>query len=105
IREALPWLHRQRLICEQDSLWKTMQGQSPDVCFRIAPSQAPLLLLLHELRQRLVLAELLMEAALFREESRGGHYRTDAPSRQPFWQRHSRQEIGKAIHTDAVAQS
>jgi L-aspartate oxidase len=105
IREALPGLHRQRLICEQDSLWKTMQGQSPDVCFRIAPSQAPLLLLLHELRQRLVLAELLMEAALFREESRGGHYRTDAPSRQPFWQRHSRQEIGKAIHTDAVAQS
>ncbi|MEB3325827.1 MAG: L-aspartate oxidase, partial [Cyanobacteriota bacterium] len=60
-------------------------------------------LLLHELRQRLVLAELLMEAALFREESRGGHFRTDAPARQPFWQRHSRQEIGKVIQTDPVA--
>lgn len=103
LHEALPELRRQRLICERDGLWRTMQGQSPDVCYRIDPSQASLLLLLHELRQRLVLAELLLEAALFREESRGGHYRTDAPSRQPFWQRHSRQELGKAIHTDAVA--
>jgi L-aspartate oxidase len=43
-----------------------------------------------------------MEAALFREESRGGHFRTDIPSKQPFWQRHSVQQIGKAIHTAAV---
>jgi L-aspartate oxidase len=57
---------------------------------------------LHELWQRLVLAELLMEAAQFREESRGGHFRTDVPARQPYWQRHSRQRIGKAIQTEAV---
>jgi L-aspartate oxidase len=42
-----------------------------------------------------------MEAALFREESRGGHFRTDAPARQPFWQRHSVQNRGEAIRTSA----
>jgi L-aspartate oxidase len=40
-----------------------------------------------------------MEAALFREESRGGHFRIDAPARQPFWQRHSVQQRGEAIRT------
>jgi L-aspartate oxidase len=40
-----------------------------------------------------------MGAALFREESRGGHFRIDAPARQPFWQRHSVQQRGDAIRT------
>ena len=66
------------------------------------PSQVTGFLLLHELHQRLVVAELLMEAALFRVESRGGHFRTDAPARQPFWERHSRQQKGRAIQTDGV---
>lgn len=104
IRVALSEVRRQRQIAEEDALWKTVQQQSPEVGFRIDAERASRLLVLHELRQRLVLAELLMEAALFREESRGGHFRTDAPARQPFWQRHSRQEISKAIHTNAVAQ-
>jgi L-aspartate oxidase len=58
--------------------------------------------MLQELWQRLVLAELLMEAALFREESRGGHFRTDMPARQPFWQLHSRQKFGKSIATEPI---
>jgi L-aspartate oxidase len=60
------------------------------------------LLGLQDLRQRLVLAELLIEAARFRQESRGGHFRTDAPAAQPFWRRHSVQEWGKEIRTRAV---
>jgi L-aspartate oxidase len=55
-----------------------------------------------DLRQRLVLAELLFEAALFRVESRGGHFREDAPAPQPFWQRHTLQERGRAIGTSAI---
>jgi len=55
-----------------------------------------------DLQHRLVLAELLIEAALFRCESRGGHHRTDAPASQPFWQRHTLQQIGRAIATGAV---
>ncbi|MFN7873646.1 MAG: hypothetical protein ACK5QQ_15860 [Cyanobacteriota bacterium] len=57
---------------------------------------------MQDLRQRLVLAELLCEAALFRDESRGGHFREDAPAPQPFWERHTIQERGRAIATSAI---
>jgi len=60
------------------------------------------LLAVQDLRQRLVLAELLCEAALFRNESRGGHFREDAPAPQSFWQRHTVQERGRAIATSAI---
>jgi L-aspartate oxidase len=59
-------------------------------------------LALQDLRQRLILAELLFEAALFRDESRGGHFREDAPAPQPFWQRHTVQGRGRAIATSAI---
>jgi len=57
---------------------------------------------LPELRQRLLLAQLLMEAALFRSESRGGHYRRDAAASQPFWRAHSLQQRGRSISTARV---
>ena len=57
----------------------------------------------HDLQQRLVVTQLLLEAALFRQESRGGHFRVDAPSAQPFWQRHTLQQRHQPIHTEAVA--
>ena len=56
----------------------------------------------HDLRQRLVLAELLLEAALFRQESRGGHFRLDAPLTQPFWCRHTLQQRCQQISTEPV---
>jgi L-aspartate oxidase len=57
----------------------------------------------HDLQQRLVVTQLLLEAALFRQESRGGHFRVDAPSAQPFWQRHTLQQRHLPIRTEAVA--
>ncbi len=35
-------------------------------------------------------ASLIALAALAREESRGGHYRTDFPSKSVFFEKHSR---------------
>lgn len=44
------------------------------------------------------LARLMAEAALWREESRGGHYREDFPQRDDkHWQAHSAQQAGQAI--------
>jgi len=44
------------------------------------------------------LARLMAEAALWREESRGGHYREDFPARDDsHWQTHSAQQVGQAI--------
>ena len=45
---------------------------------------------------------LLLEACLFRRESRGGHFRGDAPTPLPHWRHHSRQVRGRRIHTRSV---
>ncbi len=45
-----------------------------------------------------MLAKLMAEAALWREESRGGHYRTDFPKRDDEkWQVHSAQQVSQPI--------
>ena len=102
IRTALRWVQEERQSWEEDPLWRTVQRQPHEMCYQVDPAHLQRLLLVHELHQRLILAQLLMEAALFREESRGGHFRTDAPASQLFWQRHSRQEKNHGIQTDAV---
>jgi len=42
-----------------------------------------------ETRNLLDIAELILLSAAFREESRGGHYRSDFPDTQPHWQAHT----------------
>jgi len=42
----------------------------------------------YELNNMILNARLMTEAALFREESRGAHFRTDFPKPSPDWQRH-----------------
>ncbi|MFN9645412.1 MAG: L-aspartate oxidase [Cyanobacteriota bacterium] len=102
LRKALPSVRRQRQACEADPFWQEVRHLAPEISVRLDRGQVHSFLWLQELRQRLVLAELLMEAALFREESRGGHFRTDMPMAQPFWRCHSVQRKGTAIHTAPV---
>ena len=74
-------------------------------------SRGPLLLadgtrrdlnLLLDYRHRLLTSRLMLEACLFRQESRGGHFRSDAPVSLPQWQCHSRQNRTQGSHTRAV---
>ena len=65
------------------------------------PSRQELNLLL-DLIHRQRTSALLLEACLFRAESRGGHFRIDAPCSLPQWRRHSRQIRGQRIHTRQV---
>ena len=58
--------------------------------------------LLLDLRHRLLTSRLMLEACLFRRESRGGHFRTDAPATLPQWQCHSRLSQARGLHTRAV---
>ena len=58
--------------------------------------------LLLDLSNRQMASSLMLEACLFREESRGGHFRDDFPTSAPFWQCHTRQVKGKDIHTRPV---
>ncbi len=48
-------------------------------------------------RNFVTLARLVATAALWREESRGGHFRTDFPERSDVWQKHSIQQLGAEI--------
>ena len=53
-----------------------------------------------ELRNMHQVASLIAVAALAREESRGGHYRTDFPAKSPLFEKHSR--ITARLHTDVT---
>ena len=48
-------------------------------------------------RNFVTVAMLIAEAALWREESRGGHFRTDFPQRDDSWRVHSIQKSGATI--------
>lgn len=98
---ALSQVRRQRSALEQEPLLRACHDLEPGRQLDLLSGREDLLRL-QDLRQRLVLAELLMEAACFRRESRGGHFRTDAPASQPFWRRHTVQQRDRSIATRAV---
>ena len=102
---ALPQVHRERTGLEEHPAWRAVQGQHPGTVLTLEPGQESTLRLLQELHHRLVLAELLFTAALFREESRGGHFRTDAPASQPYWRRHTLQRQHHGIATGPVGEA
>ncbi|MEI7665339.1 MAG: L-aspartate oxidase [Synechococcaceae cyanobacterium ELA263] len=75
----------------------------PGQCLELSPPQLQALLSQQSLHQRLVLASLLIEAALFRTESRGGHFRTDAPASASYWRRHTQQRRDQRPRTVAIS--
>ena len=48
---------------------------------------APTTITAHELRNQVLLGQLMARAALARRESRGGHYRSDTPTTEAAWRR------------------
>jgi L-aspartate oxidase len=53
--------------------------------------------LLIDLKNRQITTITLLNACLFREESRGGHYRDDYPDKAKKWECHTRQQLGQKI--------
>ena len=58
--------------------------------------------LLLDLNHRQMTSLLMLEACLFRKESRGGHFRNDFPCPLPYWERHSIQKFGEEISTSTI---
>ena len=91
ITDQLQWLKDQPLLdCLEQGPLKLEDGSRRD------------LNLLLDLRHRLLTSRLMLEASLFRQESRGGHFRMTPPSSLPQWRCHSRQNRTRGIHTRAV---
>jgi len=104
LRQALADLRLEKLELEHEPLLRELEQLEPGQRLALSPAQRRRLEPLQDLRQMLTLAILLVEAAEFRQESRGGHFRTDAASTQPFWQRHTVQQKDAAIQTAALGQ-
>lgn len=89
---------------EQEVLLCMVNRQSHQQSLELEePSRQELNLLLDLIHRQRTTA-LLLEACLFRTESRGGHFRGDAPCCLPQWRRHSRQLRGEAIQTRSVTE-
>jgi len=99
LAEALQTVRRQRHLLEASGVWDSLMTLEAGQSWDVGHEATELVQRTYELHHRLSLAELLMEASLFRAESRGGHFRTDCPARQPFWQRHSVQTRQRPIAT------
>lgn len=83
-------------------LLETMRHQEKDRCFQLEETCRSTINLLLDLHHRQQASRLLLEACLFRTESRGGHFRSDAPTPLAQWRCHSRQLKGRTIQTRPV---
>jgi len=99
---ALDQLRRDRRQLESQPSWRQVSTLGLADQLLLSRQQGEAFAALQEWHQRLILAELLVEAALFRRESRGGHFRSDAPAPLPQWQRHSSQGRQRLIQTRPV---
>ncbi len=103
LRQGLKQMQPLRQQIQQDPWLEALAALPPSQCTSLDTTECAWISRAHDLRQRLVVTQLLLEAALFRQESRGGHFRVDAPAAQPFWRRHSVQRRHQPISTEAVA--
>ena len=99
---ALAELQQQRRWLDHQPLLERLRTLSGDQALALEDSSRRDLNLLLDVSHRLLASRLLLEACLFRRESRGGHFRTDAPRPLPQWQRHSRQSRAQGIRTRDV---
>ena len=79
-----------------------VRNQNTDTCSKFNEFDRKKLNLLLDLNNRQLTSLLLLEACLFRRESRGGHFRSDISSSLPYWKCHSIQKLGVDISTKPV---
>ena len=102
LRQAIGKVKADEQHLEQQALLQALLQEDPCAPRLLAESSRRDLNLLLDLHHRLLTSRLMLEACMFREESRGGHYRSDAPAPLPQWMQHSRQQRQRGIVTRAV---
>jgi len=102
LRQAIGKVKADEQHLEQQELLQALLREDPCAPRLLAENSRRDLNLLLDLHHRLLTSRLMLEACLFRGESRGGHYRSDAPAPLPQWRQHSRQQRQRGIVTRAV---
>ncbi len=83
---------------EKNSLLNTLEKINFDQKIKLSERNRRALNLLLDLKNRQITTITLLKACLFREESRGGHYRDDFPNKDKNWVCHTRQQLDQKIH-------
>ena len=78
-------------------LIKILQKIEIDQKLKLSEPNRRGLILSLDLYNRQITTMLLLKACLFREESRGGHYRDDFPAKDINWECHSRHQLNQKI--------
>ncbi len=102
MQESLRSILKEFDCLTRHSLIQLVNNQPKDLSTHFNEPQRRNLNLLLDCSNRQLTSSLLLKACLFRRESRGGHFRTDFPRPVPFWDCHSRQQLGKGIFTRPV---
>ena len=76
---------------------KSLETLRFDQRIKLSEPNRRVLNLLLDLKNRQITTMTLLKACLFREESRGGHYRDDFPDKYKNWECHTRQQLDQKI--------
>ena len=76
---------------------KSLETIRFDQRIKLSEPNRRVLNLLLDLKNRQITTITLLKACLFREESRGGHYRDDFPDKDKNWECHTRQLLDQKI--------
>ena len=83
---------------QKNALLSSLERIKVDQQIKLSERNRRALNLLLDLKNRQLTTITLLKACLFREESRGGHYRDDFPDKDKNWECHTRQQLGQRIH-------
>tara|TARA_Y100001968_G_C19453506_1_gene770414 strand:+ start:5012 stop:6673 length:1662 start_codon:yes stop_codon:yes gene_type:complete len=97
MKKFLEELKNQDYELSNNFLLRAIKNVEVNHTIRLSEPNRRALNVLLDLKNRSITTRLLLEACIFREESRGGHYRTDYPYKNLDWNCHSRQIKGKKI--------
>tara|TARA_B100000902_G_C27280975_1_gene901743 strand:+ start:76 stop:495 length:420 start_codon:yes stop_codon:yes gene_type:complete len=96
--ELLPILRNEIDKLQKNSLLESLNKLEVDQQFKLSEPNRRGLNLMLDLYNRQITTLLLLKACLFREESRGGHFREDFPTKQITWKCHTRQQLNHKIN-------
>ncbi len=82
---------------QKDALLSSLEKIKFDQKIKLSERNRRALNLLLDLKNRQITTITLLKACLFREESRGGHYRDDFPDKDKNWECHTRQQLDQKI--------
>jgi len=94
----LKYIQNDIYLVQKNPLLSSLEKIKSDQKIKLSERNRRALNLLLDLKNRQITTMTLLKACLFREESRGGHFRDDFPDKDKNWECHTRQQINKKIY-------